>query len=80
MLIRYEFLLINMFTLVTILFISDQDERRLHDLCTKTKTISQKLVEEMNSKRKDLSRVSFLLTITVIIFCSMFLRFRHYLE
>ena len=34
-----------------------EDERRLHDLAARTRTISKQLVDEMALRRKDLSRV-----------------------
>jgi hypothetical protein len=38
-------------------FLRDEDERRLHDLASKTKTILKDLADEMSKRKKDLSRV-----------------------
>ncbi len=40
-----------------LLFLRDEDERRLHDLASKTKTILKDLADEMSKRKKDLSRV-----------------------
>jgi hypothetical protein len=40
-------------------FIRDDDEARLHNLATKTKTILKQLADEMTKRKNELSRVIF---------------------
>ncbi len=53
--IKNKFLKIK--TKILLFFIRDEDERRLHDLASKTKTIMKELAGEINTRKNNLSKV-----------------------
>lgn len=43
----------------------DDDERRLHDLATKTKNVLKELADEVTKRKKELSRVKFSINLLI---------------